>query len=143
MLVYNKYLKELGLKKSDFVDKKDPRYELDKEYGVVEAQTWNLYETIVLELYVYLRDFQDRFMRVSTPIQFVEKYEDGEIKHIEGGEKDWHKIVQQIVDGLKAYITAESMIAMNEEAEAERRKLYEQFEEAWKLLGDNLRHFWW
>ena len=26
MLVFNKYLKELGYKKSDFTDSKDPRY---------------------------------------------------------------------------------------------------------------------
>lgn len=146
MLIYNKYLKELGYKKSDFPFKKeDDRYNLDKEYGVVEAQTWNLNNTIILELYTYLRNFQERFMHYGTPICFVEKFENGKVKHIDGGEKDWHNIIQQIIDGLKAYLTAQEkfQFASSDEDRAEQDRLYKQFEEAWKLLGDNIGYLWW
>lgn len=143
MLVFNKYLKELGYKKSDFTDSKDPRYKLDKERGVVEAQTWNFGNTIILEMYTYFRDFQENYLKIATPIFFVEKWEDGEMKHIENGEKEWHKIIQKIIDGLKAYLQAQEMDFCRGKEKEEQDKLYAQFDEAWKLIGEYMGCFWW
>ena len=143
MLVFNKYLKELGFKKSDFTDSKDSRFKLDKERGVVEAQTWNFGNTIILELYTYFRDFQEYHMKIATPAFFVKKWENGKMEHIEGGEKEWHRIIQEIIDGLKAYITAEEMWPANEEEEQEREKLFKQFSKSWKLIDEYMGCFWW
>lgn len=88
MLVYNKYLKELGYKEDDFpFDEKDERYQLSKSYGVVEAQTWDLYNTIVLELYTYLRFFQDECVK-GIPSCFINN------KEKDHGLKDWRNTLQ-------------------------------------------------
>lgn len=142
MLVYNKYLKELGYEKSDFPFRtKDGRFKLDKEFGVVEAQTWNLYNTIVLELYTYLRYFQDECPK-GIPGPFIDDSKD------DHGLSDWRAVLAKIVDGLKAYWLAQNLDPLDAQKEyvdwqKERDKLYEQFEEAWKLLGDNIDCLWW
>lgn len=146
MLIYNKYLKELGYKKDDFPFKKeDERYNLDKEHGVVEAQTWNLHMTMILELYTYMRFFQEHLMHKGIPAFFVEKYENGKFVKVPNGEKKWYDIIQQIVDGLKAYIIAENdfQYACTDEEKAQRDKLHKQFDGAWKLLGEYMGCLWW
>lgn len=143
MLVYNKYLKELGYKKSDFpfdrTEKKDSRYGLDKTTGTVEAQTWNLYITIVLELYTYMRDFQDHYMKLGLPGPFIDKKD---------GEKEYHQVVQDIIDGLRASIEVRDLFASDfgNDWEAYRKacdEYYKKFDKGWKLLGKYLDCFWW
>lgn len=139
MLVYNKYLKELGYKKSDFpFTKKDDRYKLDKETGVVEAQTWALHNTIVLELYTYLRAFQENCPK-GIPGPFIDESKS------DHGRKDWENTVQKIIDGLKAYTIAENLEPSSdyEADKAEQTRLYNQFDEAWTLLGEYIQCFWW
>lgn len=139
MLVFNKYLKELGYKKSDFPfdDKKDSRYSLDKKTGVVEAQTWNLYNTIILELYTYLRNFQENYQSYGTPMEFAEK---------ENRQKEWHDIIEKIIQGLRAYVTAENLDIENYDYETynkQKEELYKTFEEGWTLLGKYIGCLWW
>lgn len=145
MLVWSKYLEELGYKKSDFLfDKKakeDSRYALDKTTGVIEAQTWNLETTIILELYVYLRCFQDNFMDFGLPMRFTEE------AGVKNGEKKYHKIIQDIIDGLKARLEVYELAPVNfEDYEAfdkARNELNDKFEKGWKLLGENIDCLWW
>ena len=141
MLVYNKYLKELGMKKDDFpfnrTEKKDGRYGLDKKYGIIEAQTWNLDKTIVCELYTYIRAFQDNFT-FGVPCPYCNE---------EDGMEKWKKVIDKIVNGLKCYILAMELDSSNfktfEDFKAEEKALFDQFDEAWKLLGENIGCFWW
>lgn len=141
MLVYNKYLKELGMKKDDFpfdrTEKKDGRYGLDKKYGIVEAQTWNLDKTIVCELYTYIRAFQDNFT-FGVPCPYCNE---------EDGMEKWKKVIDKIVTGLKCYILAMELDSSNfktfEDFKTEEQALFDQFDEGWKLLGENIRCFWW
>jgi len=139
MLVYNKYLKELGYKKSDFPFRiRDSRYKLKKKYGVVEAQTWNLDNTIVLELYTYLRFFQETCPK-GIPGPFIDESKK------DHGLKDFQNMVAKVVTGLKAYVDAQN-IDYTSDYEADKRKidkLYKEFDEAWKLLGEYLQCFWW
>lgn len=142
MLVYNKYLKELGLEKKDFPFdrsvRQDDRYKLEKELGVIEAQTWNLDDTIVYELYTYLRAFQENYSNFGIPCPYCDK---------EDGEKEWYNIIQEIVDGLKSYILAHQLESSNykdyEECKRQRDLLFDKFDKGWKLLGDNIGCFWW
>ena len=142
MLVYNKYLKELGLKKNDFpfdcTEKEDHRYALDKKAGTIESQTWNLDRTIVLELYTYLRDFQDNYMKMGVPAPYFT---------YGNGEKRWHQVVADIIDGLKAYIEARELRYDNfkdwDKYKAAEQACFDRFDKAWKLLGDNIHCFWW
>lgn len=141
MLVYNKYLKELGYKESDFpFKKKDDRYNLDKECGVVEAQTWDLYNTIILELYTYLRYFQDVCPK-GIPGGWIDESKE------DRGLSDWRKSLNEMIEGLRAYWRAEHLeeyeCRMYEEEKAIKDELYAQFDKAWKLLGDNLGCLWW
>lgn len=142
MLLFNKYLKELGYKKNDFpfdrTEKTDPRYALDKETGIVQAQTWNLDTTIVLELYTYLRDFQEYYMKGATPAPYF-TYEDGEAQ--------WHQVVADIIDGLRAYIEVHELHYddfkdWDKYKEAEQA-YFDRFDKGWKLLGENIHCFWW
>ena len=144
MLVYNKYLKELGYKKNDFpfdkTERRDPRYSLDKKRGVIESQTWNLYNTIVLELYTYMRDFQENYMDLGLPGPFIEK---------ENGKEEYHQIVQDIIEGLKAFIDVQSLYCSKDfggDWEAYTKacdEYYDKFDKGWKLLGEYLQCFWW
>lgn len=142
MLVNNKYLKELGWKKGDFpfdrTERDDPRYKLDKNTGTVEAQTWNLETTIVLEVYTYLRDFQDHYMKCGTPAPYF-TYEDGA--------KQWHNIIAEIIDGLKAYIEARELHLSDykdyDAYLAAQKECTDKFEKAWTLLGENIYCLWW
>ena len=142
MLLYNKYLKELGYKKNDFpfdeTGKTDKRYAVDKKRGLVEAQTWNLDTTIVLELYTYLRDFQENYMKGATPAPYF-TYEDGD--------KKWHQVVAEIIDGLKAYIDVHDLHYSDfkdwDKYKKAEQECFDRFDKAWKLLGDNITCFWW
>lgn len=142
MLLFNKYLKELGYKEDDFpfdeTEKTDPRYALDKETGIVEAQTWNLDTTIVLELYTYLRDFQEYYMKGVTPAPYF-TYEDGA--------KQWHQVVADIIDGLRAYIEVRELYYGDfkdwDEYKKAEQAYFDRFDKAWKLLGENIQCFWW
>lgn len=142
MLVDNKYLKELGWKNGDFpfdrTEKDDPRYGLDKSTGTVEAQTWNLETTIILEMYTYLRDFQDHYMKYGTPAPYF-TYEDGD--------KRWHEVIAEIVEGLKAYIEVRDLHLSDFKdynAYLDAQKEYmDKFEKSWKLLGENMCALWW
>ena len=140
MLVYNKYLKELGFKEKDFPfdkdEKSDPRYKLDKETGVVNAQTFSLDCTIVAEIYTYLRYFQDNCM-YGIPAGFIDETKKDK------GMAEWKKTVGKIVDGFRCYFIAMSMEAYTEEQRKELDGLFEQFDEAWALLGKNIQCFWW
>lgn len=141
MLVFNKYLKELGYKKDDFpFKKKDERYSLDKEYGVVDAQTWELDDTIILELYTYLRYFQECCTK-GIPGPFIDESKE------DHGASDFRKMIQEVIDGLKAYMQAgqpwDYTHQTYEEYKGQNKQLNEQFQKAWKLLGENLSCFWW
>ena len=138
MLVYSKYLEEIGVKKGDFPfkrDKQNPRYCLSKKLGVIDAQTFSLDFTIIMELYIYLRYFQDHCMK-GIPARFENDSEDS-------GMTEWKNIVNKIVEGLKAYFIGHSMVPTTDEELKEQNKLFKQFDEAWKLLGENLQDFWW
>lgn len=142
MLVWSEYLKELGYKKSDFpfnkTARQDPRYALDKKTGTVQAQTWNLETTIILEMYVYLRDFQDHYMKIGTPVYYASKPD---------GSKEYHKLIQEIIDSLKARIQAYKLESSDFETYEDYIKaqdeLIEKFEHGWKLLGENIACLWW
>ena len=141
MLVFNKYLKELGLKENSFpFDEKDERYELEEEYGVIEAQTWSLYNTIILELYTYLRFFQDECTK-GIPGPFINDYK------ADSGYGEWRQTLQQMVDGLKAYIEIDNLNSSDfpsyEEYDKAVEKKYKQFKKSWKLIGKYLDCLWW
>ena len=61
MLVYNKYLQELGVDENTYPlgDSCNHETELDKKTGVIPCQTWNLNLTLAMELYTYLKAFKD------------------------------------------------------------------------------------
>lgn len=141
MLVFNKYLKELGYKKDSSPFKKyDKRYSLDKKYGVVDAQTWELDDTIVLELYTYLRYFQECCTK-GIPGPFIDESKE------DHGASDFDNMVQEVIEGLKAYIQADERWDSSrqtwEEYREQQDQLNEQFQKAWKLFGENLPCFWW
>ena len=141
MLVFNKYLKELGYKKNDFpFEEKDGRYKLSKKYGVVEAQTWGLHTTIVLELYTYLRFFQDECPK-GIPGPFIDDSKE------DSGSGDWQKTLQLMIDGLKAYIECEKLNCSDfpsyEEYDKTLQSKDKQFKKSWKLIGKYLDCLWW
>lgn len=140
MLVYNKYLKELGVRENDFPfdvnEKDDPRYGLDKVAGVVDAQTFSLDYTIVMELYTYLRFYQDNCL-CGVPTGFIDEEKEDK------GMSEWKATIQKIVDGLKCYFVTGDMVACTDEEQKQLDNLYKQFDEAWALLGENIGCFWW
>lgn len=141
MLVFNKYLKELGLKENSFpFDEKDERYKLSKKYGVVEAQTWSLYNTIILELYTYLRFFQDECPK-GIPGPFIND------RKADSGLGEWRKTLQQMIDGLRAYIEIDNLNSSDfpsyEEYDRVVELKYKQFKKSWKLIGKYLDCLWW
>lgn len=140
MLVFNKYLKELGYKEDNFpFGKKDNRYKLSKKYGVVEAQTWDLHTTIILELYTYLRFFQEECPK-GIPAPYIDETKP------DHGLKDWRKTLQKMIDGLKAYIEAENL-SPSDIGDTDyfnlKNDLMSRFDEGWKLIGENMEALWW
>lgn len=81
MLVYNKYLQELGVKPTDYPFNKATEPDED---GIIPEHLWDLDRTMTMELYTYIKAFQER--RGGIPACYTEK--------------QWDAILQKIVDGL-------------------------------------------
>ena len=90
MLKYSGYLKELGVKKSDFKPKRwlDSRYFNDKHSNIAEVETWNLDYTLIMVLYSYLRRFKE--CSKAIPARFTDE--------------EWNKILDDMIKGFEDYI---------------------------------------
>lgn len=65
-VIINKYLKDIGIdEKNYWVISEDhcgdPRYE-ENEFGIIDAETWNLDSTLAMIIYSYLCYFRDHCM---------------------------------------------------------------------------------
>lgn len=116
MLVYNDYLKELGVKKTDFPFKAHHSYKLEKGMGVKPCQLWNLNYTIAMELYTYICAFMD------TTCCFPAYME---------GPDEWDKILNEIKDGLAAYIKTKDDIVPNEKIMQKLERSLDLIKEYW------------
>ena len=85
MLTYNRYLKELGVEPTDYPFNKAT--EPDKD-GIIPEYLWDLNRTMVMELYTYIRAFQEK--NKGVPAFYTEK--------------QWDAVLQKIVDGLGWHI---------------------------------------
>lgn len=92
MLIYNEYLKKIGVGKNTYPlgNSCSHEKELDKEAGVIPCQTWNLDRTLAMELYTYILYFKDHTK--GYPIFCKDKLE-------------WDNILEEMADGFKDYIT--------------------------------------
>lgn len=90
MLKYSGYLKELGVKKSDFKPKRwlDKRYFNDRRSNIAEVETWNLDYTLIMVLYSYLRRFKE--CSKAIPARFTDE--------------ERNKILDEMIKGFEDYI---------------------------------------
>ena len=130
MLVYNKYLKKLGLKKKDyyvFRKGEDKRYRLNKKIGLVPAEVWNLDTTLILQLYTYISQFMDQ-SEGCCPGYF-------------NSYNEWKDTLEKIRDGFKRYILyfiVEKGKEYDEIKTLERSEQYKREEEIGKAVLDSL-----
>ena len=65
----------------------------------------------------------------------------------EDGSKQWHNIIAEIIDGLKAYFKARELHFSDykdyDAFLAAQKEYMDKFEKAWKLLGENIYGLWW
>lgn len=85
MLVYNKYLKELGVKPTDYPFNKATEPDED---GIIPEHLWDLDWTLAAEVYAYLRAFQEHSGGVPCGMT---------------GE-EWDAILQKMIEGFEAKV---------------------------------------
>ena len=93
MVHYNHYLKELGIKETDFPFEKEDvvepnRYDADEE-GFRPAEFWSLDYTLALYIYSHLCYFRD-YCLVGGPMGM--------------DFKEWKHIIDEMIEGFKLYI---------------------------------------
>lgn len=89
MLVYNDYLKKIGVKKSEFPFHAPHSTQIDREKGVRPCQLWNLDYTLAMEIYTYISAFMDD---TGCYPAYME------------GKEEWDEILNEIKIGLEDYI---------------------------------------
>ena len=129
MLLYNKYLKKLGLKEEDyfvFQKKDDKRNRLNKKIGLVPSEIWNLDATLILTLYTYITHFKEE--RFGYPSYL-------------SSDEEWDSILGKMQEGFKRYILY-FMVGRGEEYEElsklERHQCCKREEEIYKAVKDSL-----
>ena len=122
MLVYNDYLKDLGVTKNTYPlgNSCSHETELDKESGVIPCQTWNLNLTLAMELYTYLRAFKD--IKPGHPAC---------LKSME----EWDKILDEMIEGFADYIKRRDDVSLNQDNSKLNRSL--------NLMKEWWEAFWW
>lgn len=77
-------------------------------------------------------------MKGATPAPYF-TYEDGE--------RQWHQVVADIIDGLRAYIEVHELNYADfkdwDKYKEAEQAYFDRFDKAWKLLGENIHCFWW
>ncbi len=116
MLVYNDYLKDIGVKRTDFPIRSPHSNRLEKGMGVKPCQLWNLNYTLAMELYTYICAFQD------TTCCFPAYME---------SPKEWDKILDEIKAGLVAYIQTRDDPVPNEKAGEQLERSLDLIKEYW------------
>ena len=102
MLKYNHYLKELGIKETDFPfasEDIDERYEEDEE-GFRSSEFWSLDYTFALYIYSHLCYFRD-YCLVGFPMGM--------------NEEEWAKIIDKMIKAFRLYIEKDGNLSKNKQ----------------------------
>ena len=120
MLVYNKYLEELGITKDTYPLGSSCTHEteLDEKAGVIPCQTWNLNLTLAMELYTYIKAFRDNTH--GHPLCF---------ENIE----EWHAVLDEVADGFADYIKQRDEFIPN----------LDKLRHSLNLLKEHWEALWW
>ena len=87
MIRFNRYLKEIGIKKDSFPFKiEDDRYIEDKDTKISSAETWDLQYTLNLVIYSYLRAFKEHGYSYAHPHSVTHK--------------KWGEILDEMIEGF-------------------------------------------
>ncbi|WP_304068592.1 hypothetical protein [Megamonas hypermegale] len=132
MLTYNKYLAELGVKKSDYPFKTihERRAYLNKHRQLM-IHTWNMNWTLTLEIYTYLRAFKEGIGQFPCYPGCFDQFE------------EWASVVDEMIDGFESYIKWQIKDDKFEATTEEYDEMKPKLEKACKLLGEWLPALWW
>lgn len=76
MIKDSKYLKEIGVDPMEGFDKYDPRYQIDKELGFAQFETWGLYHSLALEIYPRLCYFREHTLAYPAEVDSEEEWDE-------------------------------------------------------------------
>lgn len=122
--MHNKYLDEVGIENTDFPFVAPHSDTLDKEHGVIPCQTWNLYATLAMEIYTYLRNFQE--CHIGHPVCMTAK--------------EWEKLLEKIISGFRLYLQNLDNL---ENTTEQKQAIYDAFDKSMDLLKENWEFLWW
>lgn len=118
MLRYNKYLKDVGIKKTDY-----PFSEFRKnisEDSYLRIASWNLDWALALIIYSHLRAFKDNTIGFPAYMNSPE---------------EWDKVLDEMIDGFAYYIQHHD----DEEWKEADKKLKRSL----SLIAEYYRDLWW
>ena len=131
MLNYNHYLKEIGIKETDFpFEKKDERYNPDEE-GFVEAEFYNLDNTFAMYIYSHLCYFKDHCL-VGHPANMTME--------------EWSKIIDQMIESFKMMITEdeeEDNLLFDKDFIKHSKRRNRKINRGLRLFAKYFGHLWW
>lgn len=118
MIRYNKYLKDVGIKKNDYpFDEIKPSFSENK---CLRIATWNCNWALVLTIYSHLKAFRE--------------YNNG--YPIGMNEEDFNAMLDEMIEGFAFYIKTPYCSEDFKEAEKKLKK-------SMKMLADNFEELWW
>lgn len=127
MLTLNKYLRELGINEKSWpfreikantdeflsgTDNYDGRYvhqaplkDGSIEENLIDAETWNMDNTLAMIIYSYLCQFREYGATVATPGCFCHKIKrDGTMVDVPNGHEKWLKTLDKMILAFRLYI---------------------------------------
>lgn len=120
MIIYNDYLKSLGMKPDDYPFDKVSYDKLDKDLGVCIEETWNLNLTMAIQIYTYLCALRD--VKAGHPACL-------------GSMEEWNDILNEMIEGFADYILRRDDVDFH----PDNSKL----EKSLKLMGEWWEALWW
>lgn len=118
MIKHSKYLKEIGIDPMERLDKKDPRYKMDKELGFAQSETWDLYYSLALEIYPRLCYFRE--ISGGYPLEADSK-------------EKWDEILDKMIHAFK-------LILIDDRRDDEK---FKEVEEGLSLFAKWYLALWW
>lgn len=134
MLKYNHYLKELGIKETDYpfgdngYEEGDSRYEEDEE-GFRSSEFWSLDFTLACYIYSHLCYFRDNCL-VGHPAFLTEE--------------KWDEILNKMIKAFKLYIepNEDDFFISKEQKEIISKNKQKQINYGMKLFVKYFPHLW-
>lgn len=128
MLNYNHYLKELGIKSTDFpFEKSDDRYYPDKE-GFVPAEFFNLDTTFSMYIYSHLSYFRDHCMYGCPGNMTFEQ---------------WEKIIDDMITAFRLLLTEEESYSIwDDEGKKQSKRRQRKINKGMRYFIKYYNHLW-